>query len=75
MTDKAIKKRELERDRLKQLEEEREERVRKEREADEKRREEERCVAFVIALGVLAQARYICCQFLGSGLLDSNVFF
>ena len=42
LADKAIRKREEERQKLIQLEQEREERVRKEREAEEQRREDER---------------------------------
>ena len=44
LADKAIRKRDEERQKLLQLEQEREERVRKEREAEEQRREDERYV-------------------------------
>ena len=46
LSDKAIKRRRLEREKLKALEKEREDRVRREREEEEFRREEERLVCY-----------------------------
>lgn len=48
LSDKSIKKRRIEREKLEQLEREREEKVRKEREEEEQRIEDEKYVYFVI---------------------------
>ena len=50
LADKAIRKREEERQKLIQLEQEREDRVRKEREAEEQRREDEKGMSSTLSL-------------------------
>lgn len=50
LSDRSIKKRRMEREKLEQLEREREEKVRKEREEEEKRIEEEKQISLYIKL-------------------------
>ena len=58
LADKAIRKREEERQKLIQLEQEREDRVRKEREAEEQRREDERYVQYTVTCSLYSLTQF-----------------
>ena len=52
LSDKSIKRRRIEREKLQALEQEKEDRVRKEREAEERKRQEERYISFIVYIRI-----------------------